>query len=322
MNRYAIIGTGAIGGFCAAELIEAGFNVHCLLRSNFDAVSKNGITILNKEGKTTYQVKAYKTVTSMPVCDVILITLKATSNDILKGILPKLMHDKTLVVLLQNGIGVEEELAEYISPQQIIGGSCMLKVTQIKPGIIEHTGLNTIELAQYYIDPKKKGITDHVKLLIEDFNKTQFQTIASPHLPTVRWKKLAGNIPSNALSIILDEYTQDILNDVSGYELMCNVTQEVISTAKQCGAEIPDSFYQTRLQIFETFKKMDKSYSSTKLDFDAKKPLEIKVIYENTIRIAKENKQFMPLTQMLCKLLVFLDKRNRYTHPNREILKV
>ena len=42
----------------------------------------------------------------MPACDVVLVCLKSVNNDKLQTLLPPLLHDHTLVVLIQNGIGV------------------------------------------------------------------------------------------------------------------------------------------------------------------------------------------------------------------------
>ena len=41
--RIGIIGTGAIGGFYGLMLARAGFDVHFLLRSEFDAVVARGL---------------------------------------------------------------------------------------------------------------------------------------------------------------------------------------------------------------------------------------------------------------------------------------
>ena len=46
--KIAIVGTGAVGGWYAALLAEAGHEVHCLARSDFKPIQDNGLTIRNK----------------------------------------------------------------------------------------------------------------------------------------------------------------------------------------------------------------------------------------------------------------------------------
>ncbi|HBZ98523.1 MAG TPA: 2-dehydropantoate 2-reductase, partial [Pseudomonas sp.] len=43
--RIGIIGTGAIGGFYGLMLARAGFDVHFLLRSEYDAVLARGLQV-------------------------------------------------------------------------------------------------------------------------------------------------------------------------------------------------------------------------------------------------------------------------------------
>ena len=68
-------------------------------------------------------VHAYRDINDMPDCDIILVAIKTTENEILKSYLPKLLHKDAQVVLLQNGIGIENEIAKYVDAKQMIGGS-------------------------------------------------------------------------------------------------------------------------------------------------------------------------------------------------------
>jgi len=196
MQSYAIIGTGAIGGYCAVKLYQTGLDVHCLFNTDYLFVKKHGLTLITTENqKITVPIKTYNNIDEMPGCDVILVILKTTSNIILKNILPKLVHKNTVIVVVQNGIGIEQELAEYISPEKIIGGSCTLKITKISSGIIQHFGFDTVDFAQYYPDDHQSGITEPVRQLAEDFQKAGINSKPFPHLPSIRWRKLAANIP-------------------------------------------------------------------------------------------------------------------------------
>ena len=52
-NTYAVIGTGALGGFYGAKLQKAGLDVHFLLRSDYEQVAKHGLIIQSKDGDFT-----------------------------------------------------------------------------------------------------------------------------------------------------------------------------------------------------------------------------------------------------------------------------
>lgn len=48
--RYAIIGSGAIGGYYGAKLAHAGREVHFLLRSDYEYVKQHGLQINSCDG--------------------------------------------------------------------------------------------------------------------------------------------------------------------------------------------------------------------------------------------------------------------------------
>lgn len=311
MKSFAIIGTGAIGGYCAVRLQQAGFDVHCLLRHDFEVVQKNGLQLIENNETIIAPVKAYNNIDTLPPCDVIIVALKSTANFLLKNSLTRLLSKGGHVVFLQNGIGVEEEFAELINPEKIIGATCILKLTKIAPGVIKHFGHNKLELAQYFSDENHEEITSMIQELVMDFKKAGIDAEAFPHLTTIRWKKLIGNIPNSGLPIVLNATLNELVKNPASFALLKRMTQEAILAAKICGAKIPDDFFEFRERVFQSFLTMEPFNSSMKDDFDAKKPLELHTIYENAISIAKKHKAQMPLTEMLYQQLLYLEEQNR-----------
>jgi len=183
LRKYGIIGTGAIGGFFAVKLHQAGFDVHCLLQSDYSQVQEGGLRLISDEGGITQPVHVYHDIHDMPPCDVVLVALKTTANSMLERSLGHLLKSTTKIVVLQNGIGMEEELARFIEPERIIGGSCSIKVTKIAPGVIRHDGANLVELASYANTESQTKVLDQ---LAYDFNVAGITAKIATHLPTMR----------------------------------------------------------------------------------------------------------------------------------------
>jgi 2-dehydropantoate 2-reductase len=105
--RYAVIGSGAIGGYYGGRLAQSGQEVHFLLRSDYDYVKTHGLQVDSCDGSFHLkQVLAYDKTNDMPQVDVVLVCLKSINNHKLRDMLPPLLKKDTLVVLIQNGIGV------------------------------------------------------------------------------------------------------------------------------------------------------------------------------------------------------------------------
>src|SRR3954451_8342467 len=80
----AIVGAGAVGGYYGARLAQHGHDVHFLLRGDYDAVRRNGLVVETCDGdfRTPPEaVRAYDDPRRMPAVDLVIVTLKSTSND-------------------------------------------------------------------------------------------------------------------------------------------------------------------------------------------------------------------------------------------------
>ena len=112
MIRYGVIGTGALGGFYGGMLARAGREVHFLLRGDYEYVRENGLRVDSVMGDFRLPtVNAYAATDAMPACDVILVCVKTTENNCLPDLLRPLLRPGSVILMLQNGLGVEEDLA-------------------------------------------------------------------------------------------------------------------------------------------------------------------------------------------------------------------
>ena len=113
--RYAIVGSGAIGGYYGGRLANSGCDVHFLFNTEYEHVVQNGLRVDSVKGDFVINpINAYHSTADMPKCDVVLVGLKTTQNHLLPQILPPLLKPDTLVVLIQNGLGLEANLASAL----------------------------------------------------------------------------------------------------------------------------------------------------------------------------------------------------------------
>ncbi len=213
-QNYAVIGTGALGGYYGARLQQAGADVHFLLRSDYAYVKEHGLKIESAEGDFSLpQVNAYRRVEAMPPCDIILIALKTTQNAALPELLPPLLREDSLVVVLQNGLGLEDEVAKIVGADKVIGGLCFICSNKVGVGHICHLDYGRITLGEYTADQSVGGLTGRLQKLGADMEAARIPITLSDDLLTARWKKLVWNIPYNGLSVVLDARTNELMQD-------------------------------------------------------------------------------------------------------------
>jgi len=322
-RTYAILGTGALGGFYGARLQQAGSEVHFLLRSDYEQVQQHGLILESPDGNFTLpHVHAYRQASDMPACDVAIVALKTTQNHCLPELLPPVLKENGVALVLQNGLGIEVDVAEIVGSDRVMGGLCFLCSNKVAPGHIRHLDYKQITLGDYGVDRFRGetyapcGVTERMQQIASDFEQAGIPIDRAEDLFIARWKKLVWNIPFNGLSVVLDATTQQMMADVQIRALAEQLMQEVVAGAAACVEAIdpgstravPPTFIPTMLDYTA---KMTPYRTSMKIDYDDRRPLEIEAIFGNPLRMAKQAGAELPRIEMLYQQLKFLDAKHR-----------
>lgn len=309
-NRsYAILGTGALGGYYGAKLQRAGLNVHFLLHSDYEHVWQQGLVIESPDGDFTLpHVNAYPDAGKMPPGDVVVVALKTTQNHLLPEMLPFAIKDDGVVLVLQNGLGVEEKVAKIVGSERVMGGLCFLCSYKVGPGHIRHLDYKAITLGEYTPDYQSGGITERMRQIASDFESADIPIQLAEDLLFARWQKLVWNIPYNGLSVVLDATTDELMSDFHTRLLAEQLMGEVLAGASAVGRIIPDSFVE---KMLDHTAKMKPYRTSMKIDYDEGRPLEVETMFGNPLRTAQAAGVDLPKIAMLYQQLKFLDARNR-----------
>ena len=298
--KYGIIGTGAIGGYYGAKLARAGQEVHFLLHSDYEHVRQHGLQVDSCDGSFHLDdVNAYQRPEDMPVCDVVLVCLKSVNNSKLLALLPPLLHDRTLVVLIQNGIGVEEDVQKMFPDVQLAAGLAFICSAKTQPGIVSHQCYGSINLADYSCRDEAL-----IQAVVDEFREAGIETgLVEYH--EARWKKAVWNMPFNGMTVALHTQTDLLLKNKSTRQLIREQMMEVVTTAQHLGVKnIDESFVDKMIEMTDA---MIPYSPSMRLDYDFHRPMEIYYIYSRPLEIAREAGSRMPKLEMLEAELRFLE---------------
>ena len=297
--KYAIIGTGAIGGFYGARLDKAGFEVHFLLHTDYQYVVDHGLTIDSCDGNFTLpSPKVYDSTSDMPQCDVVIVALKTTQNHLLPSLLPPLLKPDTIILLIQNGIGVEADVQQLFPSQPIAAGMAFICSAKAGPGHINHQFYGNINIGNYSChNPQRYG------QMLADFRAAGIGAADVEYLEA-RWKKAVWNMPFNGMTVALNTTTNRLLSCESTHRLIYDQMLEVIGAAQALGVKNLDTRFADKM-IANTIK-MPPYSPSMKLDFDFHRPMEINYLYTRPIAEAHAAGFAMPKLEMLEAELKFI----------------
>jgi 2-dehydropantoate 2-reductase len=239
----------------------------------------------------------------MPACDVVIVALKTTHNHLLPQLLPPVLKPHGVVLVLQNGLGVEPAVAQIVGTSSVMGGLCFLCSNKVGPGHISHLDYGQITLAEYGPDYQRQGITERMNLIAADLQRAGISVHLAADLHQARWQKLVWNIPFNGLSVVLDAKTDALLAYPATGKLVEALMQEVVRAAEACGVMIAADLIPTMLAAT---LKMKPYRTSMKIDFDQGRPLEIEAILGTPLRQGQAAGAPLPLLTMLYQQLTFL----------------
>jgi 2-dehydropantoate 2-reductase len=300
--RYGIIGVGAIGGYYGCKLAYSGQEVHFLLHSDYQFVKERGMQVDSCDGSFHLkQVNVYQYPKDMPKCDVVIVGLKTTNNHLLSELLPPLLHEHTVVVLIQNGIGVEADVQQMFPDVQLIAGLAFICSAKTEPGRVNHQCYGSINLGNYSCKDERL-----FSAILNDFTNAGIQAGSVPY-EEARWKKAVWNMPFNGMTVALNTRTDLLLKQPATRQLIRDLMMEVIEAAHHLGVTgLDETFADKMIQMTD---EMTPYSPSMKLDFDFHRPMEIYYLYTRPIQIAREAGFSMPKLEMLEAELRFLAEK-------------
>ena len=293
---------GAIGGFYGGRLAKAGRQVNFLAHSDYEHVAEHGLRIDSCDGDFLLpQVDVYRSTRDMPPADVVLVGLKSVNNHLLPDLLAPLLRDDTTVVLIQNGIGLEEDLQHVFPRLHIVAGLAFICSAKVGPGHISHQCFGSINLGNYSCPAAGFGA------LLADMQEAGIEAAEVPYLEA-RWKKAVWNMPFNGMTVALGTTTDQLMKNPATRRLIYDQMMEVIGAARALGVDtLTSAFADKMMQMTD---EMVPYSPSMKLDFDYRRPMEIPYLYTRAIAEARKAGFEMPKLAMLETLLQFLQMRN------------
>ncbi|GHJ89501.1 hypothetical protein NliqN6_5903 [Naganishia liquefaciens] len=289
-----LFGVGSIGSVYAAILIlSKRCSVHVVARSNYDALQKQGLTLRSSkfgdhEGlrfdgvyRTCEEAANSGTRFDYVVCsNKALLDAKPSLSDILQPV----VTDGTAIVLLQNGVGVEEPLHEAFPNNTVLSACVWTGAKVLGPG----------EAEQF----NREGLTigvDHAEALSAEQEQKQLDVFVEmsraggsdvtvcDDIQSERWVKVIWNACWNAVTTATQLRTNRFL-EASPQAMMLSraIMGEVVDVARAKGLTVPDGSVDKLIEQCTSVK--DGLPSSMLDDYVAGRPTEVEVILGTPLR--------------------------------------
>jgi 2-dehydropantoate 2-reductase len=188
--RFAILGSGAVGGYYGARLARAGHDVTFIARgAHLAAIRERGLEIRSPAlGDFLVHAAAEPDPANIGHVDVVLLTVKAYDNGTALPLVRPMLGAGTAVLTLQNGVDSISELAALYGEGPVLGGTTYIATALIAPGVIEQTGAyRRIVMGEVFGDPPR--MTDRVRRIRDALAGADIQVEAVEDARIPIWEK-------------------------------------------------------------------------------------------------------------------------------------
>ena len=302
------ISSGAVGAYFCGRLAQNGAEVAVTVRSDRELIASKGFDIHSIAGDFIF--KPARVLSSADEytdqADYIFVTSKVLPAADTVKMLGKAVKPNSVIVLLQNGIGIEEEAAQAFPENEILSAIAYIGVTRTAPGVLNHEGAGKLIIGKF-----GGGASESCRRLCDMFNRAQVQADYTDDIAFYRWKKLLWNVPYNAMSVLGGGLLTNEMTDSGEVEaLSSELMQEVIATGRSCGVNLPDSMVQENIEYTRNFPPYK---TSMLVDCENLRPLEVEAIVGNVVKLARKNNIPVPHLTTLYALLQAFDKHRSST---------
>ncbi len=281
------------------------------MHRDYEHVREHGLKIESPLGDfDLLKVNAHQSPETLPPCDVTIVALKTTNNDLLPRMLPPPTRQGGAVLVLQNGLDVEADAVNVVGPDRVMGGCCFLCCNKVGPGHIRHLDYGAILFGEYQgvgDSSKPSGESERVLQIGRELVSAGIDARTTGDLRSARWRKLMWNIPFNGLSVALDASTKELVDDPDSIALVEALIREVHDAAIRLGVDVTEEMITKTIDVT---RKMVPYDASMRLDYRFRRPMELEAIFGNPLRQASSVGAKMPSVDMLYRQLKFLDARN------------
>lgn len=303
--RVLVLGAGALGAFYGGVLARAGCTVEVVARSDYDTVSANGYRVDSTLGDLSFRpARVLRVATdAAPGADFILVALKLVPEADRVALLRPVLGPASVIVLVQNGIGIEDEVANAFRTHEIVSGVAYAAASRVAPGHVRHHSKFTRLILGRYPTGEGEGAARFAGLLKVGGASVQ----VTGDIVGARWQKCAWNTVFNPISALGGGLgTTDMLSGEAQTAFARAAIEEVCAVAAADGHPLPADTAAT--QIAGTLK-LPNYVSSMGQDALAGRPMETEALLGNVVRMAQRLTVPVPRLEALYALLKMMETR-------------
>jgi 2-dehydropantoate 2-reductase len=245
--RIVMMGSGGVGGYYGARLLQAGHDVAFVARgAHAAAMREQGLRIRSEVGDAQVRAKVLDDPAQAGAAELVVIAVKLWDTEEAARAVARVPG--AAVVSLQNGVDKDEVLAAAVGRERVLGGITHIGAVIAEPGVIAHTGkLQRVTLGE--LDGSK---TPRLQAALEAFRSAGVETIASDDIRRVTWEKFTFLTALSGMTALTRKPIGEVRAHPATRAMLLDALREAVAVAQAEGARLDGAFAQKQLEMMDT----------------------------------------------------------------------
>jgi len=247
--RIAVFGAGGMGGFFGGVLARGDQDVTLIARgAHLEAIRTNGLTVKSQVcGDFTIPVQATDDLGEVGPVDLVLFCVKTYDLETAAEQSRPLFGEKTLLIPVQNGIEVPDQLARLLGERHVLGGLTYVGGSIEAPGVVAQRG-NTGELI---FGELGGGKSPRVERVLSVLRQAGLDAVLDTDIRRKMWEKFIVICANGGVLALLRQPFGPVFASPEASQLMRGTMEEVYALARASGIDLPTGTVDRLLEFLK-----------------------------------------------------------------------
>jgi 2-dehydropantoate 2-reductase len=282
--RFAIIGTGGVGGYFGARLAGAGLDVVFTARgTHYEALRRSGLRVVSTDGTSVVPPRHFvESPGDIGPADVLLVCVKTYDSEQVVRALTGILQPETVIISLQNGVENDALWRTAFPRCHVFGGTAYIYSTITRPGeVTERGGQKKIAFGPY--PGAAPEVVRRASRILDVFTGAGINAEIPPDIIAAIWKKFIFITGAAGITALTRLTLGEILAVPATRTLLTDAMRETEAVTRAHGVSVEPAYLEN---VFETLGKFDTATrSSLYNDLAHGKPLEIDALSGTVTRL-------------------------------------
>ena len=244
-----MMGSGGVGGYYGARLLQAGHEVALVARgAHAEAIRRKGLRVLSELGDAhVAPARVVEDPAQAGPADLVLIAVKLWDSEAAAQAVRPIVGAQTIAISLQNGVDKDEVLSRAVGRAQVLGGVTHIAAVIAEPGVIAHTG----KLQRITLGELDGGPSERAQALVGALRGAGVEAAQSEDIRRATWEKFVFLTALSGLTALTRKPVGPVREHPATRALLLAALGETAAVARAEGVALDAALPQAQLAMID-----------------------------------------------------------------------